>query len=53
MVSASTVLAVITELPVSSTACCAVTMTLLLPILVILLMGTTQCLRQAERMLLF
>ena len=45
IVLASTVLAVMTELPVSSTACRALTRTVLLPTRVTLLMGTTQCLR--------
>ena len=44
-VLASTVLAVMTELPVSSTACRALMRTVLLPTKVALLMGTTQCLR--------
>ena len=45
MVLASAVLAVITELPVSSTACRAFRITVLLPMWVTLLMGTTQCLQ--------
>ncbi len=45
MVLASTVLAVMTELPVSSTACRALMRTVLLPTRVTLVMGTTQCLQ--------
>ena len=45
---ASCVLAVMTELPVSSTACMAVMDTVLLPIRVRLLSGTTQCLRSTD-----
>ena len=45
MVLASAVLAVMTELPVSSTACRAFRITVLLPMWVTLLMGTTQCLQ--------
>ena len=48
IVLASTVLAVITELPVSSTACRALMKTVLLPTKVTLVMGTTQCLRQCS-----